>query len=157
MYKTRKADSDLFKFCTEPKFEETFADNVLTLTSPQFKYVVTCVKPERSGAEQRYREFADWSARLNGIRPGNLPPFPRMELDQSLAAQGMLPEEIKRTITTSYLTGPRTETVRSRHLFNWTLSARDRALIEEVGDHLVKYRPASPEDYLGLAKKMAKK
>ena len=43
------------------------------------------------------------------------------------------------------------------NLFNWALSRRDRDLIEEVGNHLVKYKPASPEDYLGLTKKMAKK
>jgi hypothetical protein len=30
-------------------------------------------------------------------------------------------------------------------------------LIEEVGDHLIKYKSVSAEDYLGLAKKMAKK
>lgn len=157
MYRTRKAESDLFKFCTQPVFEETFADNSLTLTASQFTYRVTCVKPGRAGAEQRYCEFADWSARLNGIRPGNLPPFPRMELNKSLASNGVLPEEIERTITTMHLTGRRHETIRSRHLFNWALSARDRDLIEEVGDHLINYKPASAEDYLGLTKKMAGK
>jgi hypothetical protein len=157
MYKTRKPESELFKFCTEPKFAETFADNVLKLDSPQVKYQVACIQPKQRGAEQRYRDFADWSARLNSIRPGNLPPFPRIELNKALAAQGMLPEEIERTISTTHLTGRRTETVRSRHLFNWILSGRDQALIEEVGDHLVKFKPATAEDYLGLAKKTARK
>jgi hypothetical protein len=119
---------------------------------------VTCTKPEPNSAVQSYRDFADWSARLNGIRPpGNLPPFARMDLNKALAAQGMLPKNIERTITTRHLTGRRTETVRSHHLFNWALSTRDRGLIEEVGDHLVKYKPATAEDYLGLTKKMARK
>lgn len=157
MHKTQKRESDLFKFCTEPKFDETFADNVLTLDSSQVKYVVTCIKPEQRGAEQRYREFADWSARLNAIRPGNLPPFPRMELNKALAAQGMLPEEIERTITTTHFGVRRSETVRSHHSYIGQLSTRDHGLIEEAGDHLVKYKPATAEDYLGLTKKMARK
>jgi hypothetical protein len=158
LYKTRKAESDLFKFCTEPVFEKTLADNSLTLGSSQFKYRVTCVAPRWAGAEQRYCVFADLSAQLNAIRPGNLPPFPRMELNKALAAHQMLPEEIERTITTRNITGARrNETIRSRHLFNWALSARDRQLVEEVGDHLIKYKSVSAEDYLGLAKKMAKK
>jgi hypothetical protein len=157
LYKTRKAESDLFKFCTEPAFEKTFAKNILTLDSSQFTYRVTCAAPGHTGAERQYCEFADWSAQLNAIRPGNLPPFPRMELDKCLAAEGMLPEEIERTITTRHLTGRRSETVRSRPHFNWTLSVRDRELIEEVGDHLIKYKSVSVDEYLGLAKKMAKK
>jgi hypothetical protein len=157
MYKTRKAESDLFKFCTEPVFKETFADNILTLEADQFTYRVTCVKPKWAEAAQQYCEFADWSARLNAIRPGNLPPFPRMELNKALAGQKMLPEDIVRTITTTHLTGRRDETIRSHHVFNWALAKRDRQLIEEVGDHLIKYKSVSAEDYLGLAKKMAKK
>lgn len=157
VYKTRKPESDLFKFCTEPKFAESFADNVLTLESPQVKYVVTCTKPEQRGAEQRYRDFADWSARLNSIRPGNLPPFARIELNKALAAQGMLPQEIERTITTSHFGVRRSETVRSHHSYIGQLSGRDQALIEEAGDHLIKFKPATAEDYLGLAKKTARK
>lgn len=157
LYKTRKAESDLFKFCTEPVFNKTFAENILTLEADQFTYRVTCVKPKRPEAAEQYCEFADWSARLNAIRPGNLPPFPRMELDKALAEQRMLPEEIVRTITTKHLTGRRNETIRSRHLFNWILSQRDRELINEVDDHLIKYKSVSAEDYLGLAKKTATK
>ena len=115
------------------------------------------VKPEHDGAERRYCEFADWSARLNGLRPGNLPPFPRMELNKALAEPQMLPEEIERTVSTTHLTGRRTETIRSRHLFNWSLSKPDHERIEEVGNYLTQYTPANVEDYLGLTKKTARK
>src|SRR6186997_3045464 len=37
-YKTVKAESDLFIFCTQPKFEETFKDNTLTLSAKQLTY-----------------------------------------------------------------------------------------------------------------------
>jgi hypothetical protein len=157
LYKTQKAESDLFKFCTEPKFSETFTEDKLRLASEQVKYDVVCVKPEQRGAEQRYREFADWSAQLNATQPGSLPPFPRMELNQALAKRAMLPEEITRTITTTHFGVRRSEVVRSQHRFNWQLAMRDHKLIDEVGDHLVNYKNASFEDYLGLGKKTAQK
>jgi hypothetical protein len=156
-YKINKAQSDLFKFCTDPAFEVTFADNTLNLAARQLSYRVTCVEPEHAGSEQQYRVFADWSAQLNGMRPGNLPPFPRLKLNESLAAERMLPQEIERTISTIHLTGRRTETIRSQHRFNWLLNSRDRERIEEVGDYLTTYKSASVEDYLGLTKKMARK
>jgi hypothetical protein len=155
--KTYKAESELFKFCIEPVFENKFADNQLSLTSQQFTYVVKCVKPEQTGMERRYCEFADWSAQLNAMRPGSLPPFPRMKLNEALAAEGMLPEEIERTITTKHLTSRRTETIRSKHSFIGAIAVPDRERIEQVGDLLVKLEPTSPDDYLGLVKKMANK
>lgn len=148
--KTIPAESELFKFCTKPLFEETFTDDTLTLAAKQLSYSVICMKPEQSGTERRYREFADWSARLNGMRPGNLPPFPRLELNRALVKQGMLPKEIERTISTTHLTGKRTETVRSQHRFNWALNTQDRTKVEQVGDYLKDFKPALVEDYLGM-------
>jgi len=149
-YKTVKAESELFIFCTQPTFKEKFTDDTLTLSSKQFSYEAVGVKPEQSGSEVLYRQFADWSARLNGMRPGNLPPFPRLQLNESLAAKGLLPRTIKRTISTAHLTGRRSETVRSEHLFNPQLSAGDKKQIEEVGDRLIEFKAVSWKEYLGL-------
>jgi hypothetical protein len=149
-YKTVKAESELFIFCTQPKFEETFKDNLLTLSARQLTYKVTGAKPDHAGAHVLYRQFADWSARLNGMRPGNLPPFPRLQLNENLAAKGLVPEEIERTISTMHLTGRRIEIVRSQHRFNWALNTQDHQRIDQVGDQLVDYKPTSVEDYLGL-------
>jgi hypothetical protein len=156
-YKINKPESALFKFCIEPVFKETFAEKTLTLFATQLKYQVTCITPEADGAAANYRQFADWSARLNSMRPGNLPPFPRMELNKALAGHSMLPEEIERTITTTHLTGRRSETVRSRHNFNWAVSGQDQKRIEEVGNLLGKYRAVEADEYLGLVKKTAGK
>lgn len=156
-FKTVKAESDLFKFCSQPEFAETFAENKLTLASKQLTYRADCLQPEQEGAAHQYRQFADWSARLNGMRPGNLPPFPRLKLNESLVSQGMLPADIERTISTTHFTGRRTETIRSSHRFNWTLSRSDRERRDKVDDLLIEYKPASVEDYLGLMKAIAGK
>ena len=151
-YKTRVAASDLFKFCTSPTFVETFASDRLSLTSPQLSYKVACIKPEFAAAGKRYREFADWSAQLNGMRPGSLPPFPRLELNKALAAHDFLPEEIERTISTTHLTGKRTETIRSSHRFNWQLSVQDRERIEQVETYLTTFTTTTVGEYLQLDK-----
>jgi hypothetical protein len=147
-YKTIKPDTELFSFCTQPSFDEEFSEKKLRLHSKTLTYQVECIKPEHTGADKRYRDFADWSARLNAMRPGNLPPFPRMEMNKSLAARNMLPSKIERTISTFHLTGTRTEVVRSHHLFNWQLSLSDRRRIDQVGDYLTQFEAVSPEVYL---------
>lgn len=151
-YKTTKAESELFNFARQPSFEETFATDVLMLAAPALSYRVTCTKGSIVGADKRYREFADWSARLNAMRPGNLPPFPRMELNKALAARGVLPSEIERTIVAATLTGKRTEVVRSEHRFNWSLSSPDRRRILDTGDQLTNFTAVTVEEYLELSK-----
>jgi hypothetical protein len=151
-YKTGKMESELFNFCANPTFQETLTDGVVTLSSKQVTYRCKTTSPEHSGADRKYREFADWSARLNSMRPGNLPPFARLEVNKALAAHTVVPEEIERTISTVHLTGRRNEVMRSRHLFNWSLSANDRKRIEEVGDQLSTFTSVTQQRYLGLEK-----
>jgi hypothetical protein len=155
-YKTAKAESDLFAFCTQPSFEESFADDVLMLEARPLSYKATCCKPEVAGADKRYREFADWSTRLNALRPGNLPPFPRMEMNKALAARGMLPSEVERTIVATSFTMKRTDVVRSYHLYNWALSAPDRRKIDTVGEYLTQFQSVPVEEYLQLEKATGK-
>ena len=155
-YKTARPESELFAFCVQPVFAESEEEGRVVLKGKPLMYRVATSKPGAAGAQKRYREFADWSARLNAMRAGNLPPFARMELNQVLAAKGMLPEEVERTISTKHLTGTRTEVVRSHHLFNWTLSAQDRQKVEAVGDFLGTYSAVSVEDYLQLDKATGK-
>jgi hypothetical protein len=147
-YKTIKLESELFSFCTHPSFDEEFSNNTLFLRAKPLTYQVECTPPNLAGADTRFRDFADWSARLNAMRPGNLPPFPRMEMNKALAARKMLPTKVERTISTSHLTGTRTEVIRSQHLFNWKLSLEDHRRIDKVGDYLTQFAPISPEEYL---------
>lgn len=152
-YKTIKPKSPIFGFCANPTFEEEFTDNnILTMRGTPLVYRVTCIKPDQTHADRRYREFADWSARLNSMRPGNLPPYARIEMNRALAAKEMVPTEIERTIFTPTLTGKRTDIIRTKHLFNWRLSTQDRRRIERVGDLLSSpdLASVSPEEYLGF-------
>ena len=96
----------LFAFCALPKFditEKPVEENGLslievTLAGKPLSYVARGIKPQQAEATRAYRQFADWCARLNATRGGNLPPGARLALNQALADRDLVPLQITRTI-----------------------------------------------------------
>ncbi len=131
----------VYHFAAHPVFSVNFDESTstLTLSSPSLSYVAKTQTPERAAAARRYQEFADWSARLNACRPGNLPPFARMELGKALADRSLLPEEITRTIVAPGRLGSKRIEMRSRHMVNWLLSSKDRQRIATVAEQIGTY------------------
>ncbi len=108
-----------------------------------------------------YRDFANWSARLNATLKMGLPPAARVALNTTLAEQNLLPLDVKRTIHSSSPLGKREE-VRSHHLVNGTLSNKDRQEIARASNCLATFRQVSYDEYRSLpamemAAKQAKK
>jgi hypothetical protein len=145
----------LLAFCASPQFEttersveqhgQTLAE--LHLAARPLSYVALGQQPPWPQAAALYRQFADWAARLNATRPGNLPPAARLVLNGALAERGLVPLEIRRTIPATSRLGKRLE-LRSQHRFNWTLSGEDHKRLERVGDLLATYPVVSFQDYL---------
>jgi hypothetical protein len=105
----------------------------LELSGEHLQYRAKGIAPEDSGAARQYREFADWYARLNAMRHGNIPPFARIELNRALLNRGLLPTEIERTISVDSV--PRRKyVVRSRHLAQWGLSNTDHKRIQDASE-----------------------
>jgi hypothetical protein len=136
-------------FAVNPHFEQSFdeAAGRLTLASKWMTYRLQGRKPKQPDAVGIYRQFADWYARLNATRPGNLPPFARLELNKASAERGLIPEEVELTVAPSNRLVGRTLVVRSRHLINWRLANTDRQRIEEAGDHLVNFQAVKFREY----------
>ena len=88
------------------------------LTSDHVTYSATAIEAQQPEAVHRYREFADWYARLNAVRPGNMPPFGRLRLNRELANQDWLPQSITRTLVVDKLVRRRQE-ASSKHLVGW--------------------------------------
>ena len=105
------------------------------------------IKPKPADAAERFRQFADWYARLNAVRPGNPPPFGRLELNELLASHGLVPEEIERTFVREKRLTNQTQRARSRHLFVWTLSGTDRKRIEKASECLTSFESVAPAQY----------
>ena len=128
----------VYHFAADPKFTFKFEEEKLQLDglSPNLIYRVKGQKPEQAAAAFRYQEFADWSARLNACRPGNLPPFARMEVGKELANRGLIPEEITRTMIAPGRLGNKRVELTSRHHVNWLVSTKDRKRIETVAEQI---------------------
>jgi hypothetical protein len=90
----------------------------------------------------RYREFADWSARLNTLNPG-LPPSARMELNQELAMRGAIPQ----TIVCRYERKPESPVVfESTHRFRQEATPADTVRLTELATwlkdfHEIEWKP----------------
>lgn len=133
----------------EPQFTTDYDDTqrVLKLTSEWLTYQAKCAQPKVPNAAERFRQFADWYARLNAVRPGNLPPFGRLELNSALAQRGLIPAEIERTVVLDRPITNKTLHARSQHLFVWTLSGTDQKRIEKAGQDLASFESVSLSQY----------
>jgi hypothetical protein len=163
---TRAAESKdaLFMFAAAPQFEakaEEYTENGqqfvrLNLTAQAMDYAVVARPAERPEAVHAFRYFADQFARLNSLRPGNLPPGARLDLNRAMAERKLLPLEITRTIPAANPLG-RKLVVRSRHLVNWSLSGEDRKKIDRAGTCLAEFASVSFDEYRASSAKPAPK
>jgi len=138
-----------YAFAADPHFEKRIDENSgwLALTSPLLTYRAKCMAPKHKSAAARYREFADWYARVNITRPGSLPPFARLELNRALAERNQVPEEVELTIESErHLLGKKL-VIRSQHMFNWILSNTDRQRIETAGNQMADFQSLSLQEY----------
>ena len=81
------------------------------------------------------------------MRPGNLPPFGRLELNRNLADQGLLPREVERTVRLGKVL-PSTDIARSRHLIQWQLSNTDRSRIRDAGGQRASFAKVTLQKYM---------
>lgn len=151
--KTHVSESNpVFYAATHPGFSEPTdtEGGWLTLSNKHITYRFRGEAPKNPEIVARYREFADWSARLSAMRPGNLPPFARIDTNKRIADRGWLPEEVERIIDPGKL-GQKKVEVRSRHLANWLLSESDRKRIDRVGDHLAAFQEVTFQEFRDAA------
>lgn len=154
----RQTDA-LLKFVANPKFDESHSDaEWLEFSSPQMTYRVHPTKPDNAKVVQQYRMFSDWSARLNSmIRPGAMPPFPRLAVNAALERAGDVPETVQLTLAAqNHLVGKPT-VLRSEHELAIRLLPTDRKRIDDAGKYLVTFPEVSMEEYLRPIQQQAKR
>ena len=76
-----RSSGPLIQFSAYPEFDYQFDDarSRMSFTSPLVKYVLDVMRPDNVDMVHRYRDFSDWYAMLNALRPGMRPPHARME------------------------------------------------------------------------------
>jgi hypothetical protein len=138
----------------QPKLQYEFNLSMKTVrvTSDHLTYQATGISPKFDSSIQRYRHFADWVARLNSTRIGNLPPYSRFELNRLMAKQKLMPKSIKRTLMLDEV-GLRKQIVRSEHAINWQLTNTDRKRISQTGDQMATFKEVSADEFWQLKTK----
>ena len=127
---------------------DTEPNDWIKLSNDRVIYRAQGVRPKESSATLQYRQFADWYARLNAMRLGNLPPFARLRLNAELAERGLIPQEVERTVVLKRGLTESKETLRSRHSTNWRLSQTDRKWIDRVGTYLSVFQTVPFTQYV---------
>ena len=142
---------DFLQFLAAPKFEEQFDPDgaELTFDSPWMSYRLRTIPVEDAEMTRQYREFCDWSCRLNTrINPGSRPPFPRMIVNEALQRYGQFPQQVDLTIR------PRKDgllakkiTVRSEHQLIRRLLESDRGRVAQTDQFMAIFNPLSFDEY----------
>ena len=137
-----KSKNPLKRFLSNPTFERQFDAQLqqLTLTHRHLRYVVEGQNPDNIEVAQRYREFADWSARLNAIRSG-LPANPRLTANRELAELALVPRRVTK------LTGENAPQLSSTHKYRWNLTGADQERIKSADKDHRAFRSVTPEEY----------
>jgi hypothetical protein len=150
----------LVAFAAQPKFETSVEEVVengekrtrFTFAGKPLGYMVLGQTPPEVEMARIYRNFADWSARLNATRTHSLPANARLVLNEALAEKGLLPLEVRRTITPFNPLGKKDE-MRSQHLVNGTLSNKDQGDVNEADTFRATFRSVSYDEYRTLPSK----
>jgi hypothetical protein len=132
----RKSDDRLVRWAGGPDFGEgmTESDDRIELVGPRVRYAIEFATPPTAEAAGLYRRFADTAILLKAlVRPGGLPPFPRLAINRRVAAAGGIPTEVSLEIDSraALVTG-RADTLRCVHKFHPRLLAGDLSRIEEA-------------------------
>lgn len=93
------------------------------------KYFATTQPALNDSLAEQYAEFTIWACRLNLARQIGSPPFARITLAEFLAAEKLLPRQIRLEVRR----GLKTRIFRAEHSYVGRLSDADRKRIGEVG------------------------
>ena len=132
----RKSDDRLVRWAGGPDFGEgmTESDDRIELVGPRVRYAIEFAAPPTAEAVGLYRRFADTAILLKAlVRPGGLPPFPRLAINRRVAAAGGIPTEVSLEIDSrvALVTG-RADSLRCVHKFHPRLLAGDLSRIAEA-------------------------
>jgi hypothetical protein len=143
-----KSPNGFLKFVAHPKFTvEPRDDEELVFNSPTLTYRTRCVSASPATAA-KYREFLDWTARLNAIMmPAAPPPFARLAVNEELASRNLVAETVELEIPKQIALGGRGLHLRSEHVLTWRLLETDQDRIAKTGSQMSRYKSVPFAEY----------
>jgi hypothetical protein len=147
----RKSDDRLVRWAGGPDFGEgmTESNERIELVGPRVRYAIDFTAPPTAETADIYRRFADTAILLKAlVRPGGLPPFPRLAINRRVAAAGGIPSNVSLEIDSraAMITG-RADTLRCVHKFHPRLLAADLARIEEAESRVAVAAPVELAEF----------
>jgi hypothetical protein len=132
----RRSDDRLVRWAGGPDFADGMKEtaDMVELAGPRVRYAVEYAIAPSADEADSYRQFADTAILLKGLmRPGGLPPFPRMAINRRVAAAGGIPTSVALEIDPGMaaFTG-RAARLRCTHRFHPRLLSSDLARIAEA-------------------------
>ncbi len=100
----RKADDDVVRWAGGTDFADGFdtQEKAIELHGPRVRYAVAFDEAPSPEAAAAYRKFADTAILLKALmQPGGLPPFPRIAINEKVAAAGGIPREVSLQVDSS--------------------------------------------------------
>ena len=145
----------LLRFAANPHLEESSEDGGWTRFSGKLlTYRVQAAKASNPEMVKLYRQFSDASARLNSmLQAGAMPPFARLSINESLARDDKLPEQVELILAGDAKSGGKPTILRSEHHFSTQLTKADRQRIDEANEQLKAFKQVAWEEYLKQAKR----
>jgi hypothetical protein len=138
----------LVKFLADPKFQQQFNESTreLTFASPLLTYRLTLSPQTSAAAVEQYREFSDWSAKLNAMLvPGSRPPFARLLVNAAVAERKAIVSQVVLTFTSGKPTT--TTTIRSTHRVIGVLTPADLDGLAKIGEALIGFKLVGFDEY----------
>lgn len=136
-------------FAATPRFDTVDDQNgsLLLLRGASLSYRVETRRAPNDHVIRQLKDFADWSARLNTMRPG-LPPGARLELNQKLFQRKRIPTTVTCELE---IDATHRRTLSARHEYSWQLSAEDRNQISRYEKFLHEFPTVNPHVILTAA------
>lgn len=100
----RKADDEVVRWAGGDDFTDGFdsQEQAIELHGPRVRYAVAFDEAPSPEAATAYRKFADTAILLKALmQPGGLPPFPRIAINEKVAAAGGIPREVSLELDSS--------------------------------------------------------
>jgi hypothetical protein len=145
----RQTDA-LLRFAADPHLEESSDDDGwMRFSGKLLTYRVQAAQASDPDMVRRYRQFSDASARLNSmLQAGAMPPFARLSVNEALARDGKLPEQVELILAGDAKSGGKPTILRSEHHFSTQLTKVDRHRIDEANEELKTFKQVSWEEYV---------
>jgi hypothetical protein len=146
-------ENETAKFLANDSFEvdTDWSAGWVTLTSPVITYRFRGEQPKNGALIPVYFEMMDVLTQLNATDPRQLPPFPRMKLNQTIRTVGWVPREVQISVSANDFF-PNSFTANSRHLLTEGLSNADRELVASAKENWMKFKQVDLKEYRNDAK-----